>query len=385
MSANLTVGSGSSDFAVESARGFPGPDPDRAPDTNVVSLLGLLSTLLRHVRLLILLPLSLAALIAVVSVLLPHSYSSVSLFTAVGGNSSSSLSRVSGLASQLGITVPTSGSQQSPEFFAAFLTSNEILDSIVTARYAIADGKDSIRGDLTELFRRPRIVEALHIVHPRRAVLVQETVEQLLSRAITIETDDNTGLVTVTVTTRWPELSYAIAAAMVRSADVFTQVSQRTVAEAEARFARERLDTAQVELRRAEDAMETFLLANPRYDSDPQLQFRYDHLNRELLAQQTIYTSMQQDYEQSRISASRDTPTILVVQNPNVPPIPDPRRLLVKGLAGVVLGGLLALLIIFWREFMAAQMGRNRPDAEAFLQLWRARTSPLRRSRRRVT
>lgn len=68
--------------------------------------------------------------------------------------------------------------------------------------------------------------------------------------------------------------------------------------------------------------------------------------------QQQVFTSLNQAYEQTRIDEVRDSPVITVVERPEVPVLPDRRRLMLKGILALMVGGMLGIFVAFGREFM---------------------------------
>src|SRR5438876_484305 len=84
----------------------------------------------------------------------------------------------------------------------------------------------------------------------------------------------------------------------------------------ERRFLGERLDTARAELRRAEGALEKFLQRNRSYPNSPTLLFEHDRLQREAGLRQDVYSMLTQAYEQARMQAVRNTPSISLIDHP---------------------------------------------------------------------
>ena len=114
------------------------------------TVLPLANALLRQRRLLLLLPVTLAFLVVTVGLVLPRSYTASASFAPqiAGGG----LSRLTGLAAQFGIAVPTDDASNSPEFYADLLRSNQLLRAMVDSTYVFTDGADTTRATLVQVY-----------------------------------------------------------------------------------------------------------------------------------------------------------------------------------------------------------------------------------------
>ena len=136
---------------------------------------------------------------------------------------------------------------------------------------------------------------------------------------------------------------------------------RQTRARAERTFAEGRQAEALAELRAAESDLLEFLTTNRDVTGSPALVARRERLQREVTMRQTVYTSLRQSYEQSRLEEVRDTPTITVVEDALLPARPDSRKLLQKlvlaSAIGLLLGGFLALVLARRGPAMPAREG----------------------------
>ena len=311
-------------------------------DPSELSILELLAVLLRHRRKVVFLTVGVAVLVILVTLLWPRHYTSSASFTPSTG--SAQLSQLAGLASQLGVSVPTGQSSQSPDFYANLLESRQLLQSTVTTRYTFASStldSDTLSGDLVELFDAGG---------HSRGDRVDESIRKLKDRT-SVSTDPTTGLVTLDVTTHWAELSQRVNSRMLDLVNSFNLETRQTQAAAERRFLQNRVASAQKDLRAAEDSLEVFLQHNRSYQNSPQLQFEYDRLQRHLSLRQQVFTTLAQSLEQARVEEVRNTPVITVVEPPPVPVRPDRRHLMLKALAGLVVGAALGIIWAFGGEW----------------------------------
>jgi len=189
-----------------------------------------------------------------------------------------------------------------------------------------------------------------------------------LERIVTSREAKGLGAVEVTVTTRWPSVSLALAARLVRGVNQFNVETRKSQAAAERQFVEGRAGEAERALREAEDRLQSFLQRN-RITGSPELEFARDRLQREVSLRQQTYTSLLQSREEARIREVRDTPVITVLEEPRLPVLPEARRVLLKGTMGGMAGGMLGVLIAFLAQGVAGARRQPSADAREFLQL----------------
>lgn len=258
------------------------------------------------------------------------------------------LGQLSSLASQFGVNLPGKGEVDSPQFYQELVHSRTILDRV--AQRSFAGVLDS----------SARLHEILALEDPDPGVLQANAIKWLRDEAIVATVGRETGIISLTVKTRWPQLSFQLAEAVLEEVDRFNSETRRSRAAAERAFAEQRREAVRTDLLKAEGELRAFLVENRSFDNSPALRFEHDRLQREVQMRQQIYTSLSQAYEEARISEVRDTPVITVLQAPYVPPEPEGRGLLLKLVMGVVLGGMLGVVMALVAELGAP----SRPEVQ---------------------
>lgn len=316
------------------------------------------NVLLRHRRVVVALPVALAALVVGIVFLLPRSYSSSVSF--VPEAEQTQASRLSGIAAQFGMNIGSFGSGRSPQFYADLLRSRELLEAVAHTQFEPTE-EDAAwdAGTLLQLYQ----IEGETIgLRESRAV-------DRLRDDLSVETKPETGVVRYTIAAPWPGLARQIADRVVELVNEFNLETRQTQAAAERRFLEDRLQAAEEDLRAAEDSLEAFLDRNRSYQSSPALRFEHDRLQRQVSLEQQVVTSLAQSYEQARIDEVRDTPVITVIESAQIPPQPDRRWLLVKGFIAGLIGLLMAAMWAFGRDFYA-DTGEEQPrEYERFREL----------------
>lgn len=331
------------------------------PIDDEISLWEVLAVLLRRRGTIVATTLVVTVLAVVVAFVRAESFTTTASFRPQGSEQSSS--QLMALASQFGVNVPGGAEEASPAFYAELVTSREILSKSATRPY-------DVEGEGTVLLK-----DLLEIEKDTEPLREDATIRWLRDEAVSVSTGRETGTVTLTVTTEWPDLSQAIATDLLREVARFNLETRQSQATAERAFIEGRVKEAENELMVAEDSLRVFLEANRQYSNSPLLQLRYDALQREVSLRQSVLTTLVQSYEQARIQEVRDTPVITVLQEPFLPPGPDDRRLLLIVALGLVLGGMMGVVLAFVVEAFRRPADGD-PAREDFERTWQG----LRRS-----
>lgn len=296
------------------------------------------TTLLRWRRVFIAVPLIVAGTVVAITLALPKQYTTAFSFTPVASAGAGlSASSLAGLAGQFGVTLPTSDPSSSPEFYAYLMRSDGILRALAQSKYRVNDGGAEHAGTFIELYE---VEEST----PGRTMY--QTLKILREEALGVSFDARTSLVSAEIKTTWPDLSLQMATRLLQLVDSFNIQSRQSLAALESEFLVDRLDTARAELRAAENSLQSFLSRNRSYESDPVLVFEYGRLQRELSTRQDVFSVLTQSYEQSRLAAVHNTPSVSVVEQPTEALRFDRRRTLPKLIGGLALGFMIALFYV---------------------------------------
>jgi uncharacterized protein involved in exopolysaccharide biosynthesis len=340
------------------------PRPD-----DEISLWEVLAVLLRRRGTIVLTTLFTMAAAVGFTLLQEDTYTTQASFRPQGSDASAS--ELMALASQFGIRVPGSSNEEvSPAFYADLLASREILHRVASRDFDV-DGIGA--ASLADLFEIEEDTEELRL---------EEAIETLRDDVVAIQTGRETGIVTIEVRTKWPDLSEEIAQRLLDEIARFNLHTRQSQAAAERVFIQERVDSARVALLSAESAMQAFLQANRQWQNSPDLTFQHDRLERDITLRQQVYTTLVQSFEQARISEVRDTPVITVLQAPFFPPGPDDTRMLLVLALGVVLGGMAGVVLAFVVEAMKRPAPGD-PARQDFQQTWDGLVRSLPFGRRR--
>ena len=322
------------------------------------SLIQIAALVLQYRRVLVLVPLICSAIVTGVTLLLPKKYTTTVSFAPV---SPTIASGIGGLASQLGVSLPGIDASQSPDFYADLLESPEVLRRLALTEYKVSDGADTLKGTFVDLY-------GIEEGDPGKTLA--EAIRVLDKKILSIGFNRQTSIVSVDVKTTWRDLSYEVAARLLELVNDFNLNRLQLQASQERRFLGERLDTARAELRRAEGALEEFLQRNRSYPNSPALLFEHDRLQREAGLRQEVYSMLTQGYEQARMQAVRNTPSISLIDHPAPALRYDPRHIALKALGGFWGGAVLTFLVLLGAEAAREQRAKAPQDFERLSLLW---------------
>jgi len=272
------------------------------------------------------------ALVALLSLLSQPTYTAVSEFFPRSRRAAAS---VSGLAAQLGLSLPTNEVTEGPAFFEQLVRTREVMDSALVATYTFTVDSGLVRSTLLDLY--PIGGDSMQrLLRARKRLL----------KNVSTYTNPKSGIIELEVRANHPVLAAEVNARLLELLDRYNRVARQSQASAEREFTERRLAEVRSELRSAEDGLEEFLTRNREYRSSAQLTFEQERLAREVALRQQIATTLAQAYEQARIEEVRDTPVLTVVEAPRPPEQRDGRGTIWKSVLGAILGGLLAIAVI---------------------------------------
>jgi uncharacterized protein involved in exopolysaccharide biosynthesis len=84
---------------------------------------------------------------------------------------------------------------------------------------------------------------------------------------------------------------------------------------------------------------------------------------------QQLYSTLVQSFEQTRIEEVRDTPVITVLDPPEPPVLPEPRRLIQRAMLAGIVGAVVGILLAFVLEFVRQLRRDGGADAREFSRL----------------
>lgn len=281
-----------------------------------ISLIEILNVLLRHRRMIVILPILLAAVVGVMTFTQPRTYSASASFIPQTPEGRSG-SGAAALARQFGVNI--GGGDRpggSPQFYADLLRTREVLRKVVETDYRLVDAEHGERNaTLVELYE----VEETSLVPGWR-----KSVEHLQDN-LTVSVGRETGVIQLSVSALAPDLAEQILERLLELLNAFNLESRQSQAQEEVRFISARMEEVHQELLSAKSNLQVFLQTNRQFHNSPELVFEHDDLQREVAMRQGIYTTLVQAREQARIDAVRDTPLLTLINSASGSAVPEGR------------------------------------------------------------
>jgi uncharacterized protein involved in exopolysaccharide biosynthesis len=327
----------------EPRRPKPSSEPSNSGDESV-SLLWMLAVLVRERRVVLATTAAGIILGLTIALLRPTTYTTAFSFLPQS-EQDPSRAGLANLAGQFGISLGTlGGASQSPQLYADLLLTRGVLGPIAGERFSVGPTNQT----------PVPLGEFLGIRGADSAVVLEKTLRALRTKVIaTTVATRSTGMITVRVRTKSPEVSLEIANRLLEGLNHFNLITRQSQAREERRFTEGRLEAAKASLRAAEDGLQRFLQKNRQYSDSPALTFERDRLQREVTLQQQVVSSLAQRYEEERIGEVRDTPVITVIEAPVLAARPDSRLRALIVLLGLAAGFCVSVLVVIRRDAWA--------------------------------
>jgi uncharacterized protein involved in exopolysaccharide biosynthesis len=319
------------------------------PGQDEVSLVEFANTVLRHWRIILVIPSAFAVIVFSWTITRERSYSASASFVPQVADTRG-MGGAAALAQQFGVNLGSERPGQSPQFYVELLRSPTLLREVVRTEFQLPSGGGPPvqhtliqHWDLEEGWRRSPS---------------QRAVEMLRDR-ISASVNRETGIVRIAVSSEDPHLSEQIVDQLLYLLNEYNLSVRQDRAREEGRFIEGRIAESQRELIAAEEALQHFLSHNRDFRNSPELTFEHDRLQRQVMMRQEVYSSLLRSQEQARIDAVRDTPLFTVIDHPSGSAEPEGRGTVGRVVLAILVGLMLAVLTAYLVEF-----ARRRREAE---------------------
>ncbi len=346
--------------------------PTAEGDASALSVWPYLSLLLKRRRLVLGLPILLAAVVAITSLLRAREYAASARFMPQEQNGQAS--SLGSLAAQFGLPLPGSAGAgaATPQFYAELLQSREVLRDVLWTHYR-AGGVGAFEGTL---------LDYLGVRDADSTTAVTRGIRRI-PRLMSVSTDRATGLVKFEIRTRSPDLSVQVARRFLDLINDYNLERRQSAARSEREFVEARLDVARDSLRAAENNVAVFYRRNRSFRDSPELVAEEQRLQRAVTIQNQLYLTLAQRFETAKIEEVRNTPVVSLIEAPEGFAAPLGRGTVRKTVLALLLGTLLAAGLAVLLEAMQRSRDAGSPDFSEFQEVKAAALADLRRLLRR--
>jgi uncharacterized protein involved in exopolysaccharide biosynthesis len=176
---------------------------------------------------------------------------------------------------------------------------------------------------------------------------------------ISASVDEETGLMTISVTASGPQLASDLAESFLDHFSTRVREIRTEKVRERLQFVEGRFEEAEQELETAEEQLAQFLERNQN-PTTATLQFRRDRLQRQVSFKEQLYSELQSQLTQTRLDLQRRQPVVTVVEEP-VPPMnrSSPKRTL-NVLVAFALGLLGGIMLSFLKSLFESK--REKPE-----------------------
>lgn len=310
------------------------PEQPKPAGSAPSELLELVGVALRNAKLLVSIPIALAIGTVLLFLVLPPKYTTTVSFAPVSPDLPAG--GLAALAGQVGVTLGTDATA-SPDFLASLLQTRELLEPIARNEYSVKTSNGIERTALADLLKTRRKDDGF---------TTAATIQTLQESVLDVSIARRSGLVVLSVKTKWPELSVSLAEELAGGLDSLLFAIRQQRATAESRFLQSQLDVARRELEGAENRLAGFLQRNRSYAQDPVLSAEHDRIRRDVNLRAEVFSFLTQGFEQARTAAARNTPSLSIIEPPRPPLRFDRRRMLQKAAGGFFLGTIVSLILL---------------------------------------
>lgn len=319
-----------------------------------MSVLGIVELLLREARVLLTVAVVCGLVAGLVAFLTPRKFVSTASFIPEAGAEAGA--GLAAAARQFGIGLGgASGTGWPPGLYVQVLSSQAMMVSVAS---------DSVPSP-SRTGARVALVDLFEMADGSAQVRAEKLVKVLRREVISVSESRLVGSVTIRVTTRWPQVSEAIARMMMQRVDAFNQQARLANAQAELEFIDRRVDSARVALASSESRLSSFLASN-RIVNDPRLEFQKQKLERDVRFDEQLLLGLAQQREEARLRRARDVPSFSVVEQPRAPGVGEPRGTVARTIIGGSIGFLAAIAFVILRK-SAQDAAAADPEATARL------------------
>lgn len=352
---------------------YPSPNPENhldhgttnryTPESSGLRVVELANALLQRWKLLLGLPLIGASVAAAVVLILPSRYTATASFVPEQGTQTTLPAGLGGLASQMGLSLGNDGSQ-SPRFYVSVARSRAFLTQLLESRFPDPRASETHQDSST-------LLTLLAVGGNDYTDSLFNGIKKLLGR-ISTRVNDETSIVHIEVTVRYPELAAAVANSIVAGINRFNTETRQSQGRQKREFLEARLAEEETALHATEEELQTFRERNRTWQDSPELVTEEARLQRRLRVKEQVFLTLRNEYETASIQEVNDTPVITVIDHAVTPPRRSyPRRRLTVTAAFV----LFALVSTTWAltaHYLEVLLDTQDPQTQRLIE-WLAR------------
>jgi len=253
-----------------------------------------------------------------------------------------SASQAIGIAAQFGIQLPTDNTDD--QWVYPEIIKSRILVRKVLKREFFSKNSGMEKKPLIDIINN---VGNQNRLNDEKSKILAEN--DLLSM-IHVNEDLRTGIFTIKISARDPKLASNINKVLIEELDMHQREYNKAKTRETREFIEERIVDTEKELQLTEESLKNFMDRNRRIENSPGLQLEQQRLAREVEVLTSVFTTLKQQLETTKIEQVKESSYVIVIDPPVVPIYPEkPKKRIIVIIAGIM-GIILGLFISFIQE-----------------------------------
>ena len=267
---------------------------------NEISLLDMSLILLKKKKLIGAIIGSIIIITIIVLLIIPNEYQSKASILPTGNTD-----KFSELKSLAGIGMMSSNNENSSALFPEILKSRQITTAVLDYQYKFKDDDKPKEVILSEYFD----LESPDKLHEKLLGITE------------ISLSKKTGVISLGVITKYPELSYAILTKYIEELEKFNLYKRASQAKDNEEYLAKQLADKKKELEKLEGKFEEFQKNNRDWmlSSNPEINMEIARFKRKLEISTKAVILLHQEYEMAKLEALKDVPIVRILDSPSIP------------------------------------------------------------------
>ena len=196
---------------------------------------------------------------------------------------------------------------------------------------------------------------------------------------INVSENIKTGSLTITVNASEPRLASKVNESLIKQLDSYQREHFKAKTGKTKIFIQERIFSIKKELIESEETLKVFRDRNRRIENSPALQLEQQRLVREVSVLTSVFTTLKQQLETSKIEEVKESDYVIVLDPPEVPlnrSKPNKKLMvIIAGISGIILGLVLALLSDSISKIDKIEKGKIK-EAQRLIMIYLSRFIP---------
>tara|TARA_Y100001980_G_C14531668_1_gene307699 strand:- start:421 stop:1473 length:1053 start_codon:yes stop_codon:yes gene_type:complete len=230
----------------------------------------------------------------------------------ISSSGESNVSQMMGLATQFGLNVPSFGSSEPNWVYQDIIKSRTISRKVINRKY-----------DSYKYGKGKTLLQIINNINGNpdygKDTLETIAIDYLIDEMMFIIEDSKTGIFNLIINSYDPLLSKQVNQAIIDELDLHQQNYNSRVANKTRLFIEERILKTKSELENAEEELKVFRDRNRRIDNSPALLLEQERLEREVTVLTSVFTTLKQQLETSKIEEVRKSDYVILIDKPEIP------------------------------------------------------------------